>query len=220
VLYVGDPAEGEAAVRPLRSLSPSVDLIGPTTYAGFQASLDATAPPGWRSYWRGEYLPALPDDALDTFLRDGTALVEAARPLTQAVIFRIGQSVAGVPEDATAASHRGANYLFHPIVVWENAADDARLTAAGRTAAEAMRAFGDGGAYLNFTPETDRVRDAYGAAKYDLLVALKDEYDPENVFRLNQNVAPNDVRSTRNALRAPREPSSAHDEAARAGSAR
>jgi FAD/FMN-containing dehydrogenase len=190
VLYVGDADEGGAAVQPLKDLEPVVDHLGPMPYTAFQAALDATAPPGMRSYWRGEYLPALADAAIDTFLRDGTALVEAAPPLTQAVIFRIGQAIDAVPDDATAFSHRDANYLVHPIVVWNEPADDERLIAAGRAFAEAMRAFGSGGAYLNFTPEADRVRDAYGERKYERLVALKDRYDPDNLFRLNQNVPP------------------------------
>ena len=193
VLHVGDPDEGVPAVRPLKDLRPDLDHIGPMPYAAFQAALDATAPPGWRSYWRGEYLPSLPDDAVDTFLDNGAALVEAAPPLSQAVIFRIGQAIAAVPETATAFSHRDANYLFHPIVAWKDGADDARMIARGRAFAETMRRFGTGGAYLNFTPEADRVHDAYGAADYERLVALKATYDPDNLFRLNQNIAPHTV---------------------------
>jgi FAD/FMN-containing dehydrogenase len=189
-LYVGDPEAGAAAAEPLKDLRPSVDHIGQMPYTAFQAALDATAPPGMRSYWRGEYLRTLPDGAIDTYLREGRALVEAGAPLTQAVIFRIGQGVTAVPDDATAFSHRDANYLFHPIVVWSDHADDDRLIASGRAIARAMRPFGTGAAYLNFTPEADRVRGAYGEEKYARLVALKDRYDPDNLFRLNQNIAP------------------------------
>jgi FAD/FMN-containing dehydrogenase len=74
--------------------------------------------------------------------------------------------------------------------VWSDPADDNRLIAANRAFAEEMRAFGTGAAYLNFTPETDRVRDAFGAETYDRLVAVKSRYDPDNLFRMNQNVAP------------------------------
>jgi FAD/FMN-containing dehydrogenase len=143
-----------------------------------------------RSYWRGEYLSGLPDDAIDTFLEHAPGLVEAAAPFSQAVMFRIGQNVAAVAEDATAFSHRDAAYLFHPISAWHEAADDERLIALNRAYAAAMRQHGTGGAYLNFTPESERIRDGYGTEKYARLVALKDEYDPGNVFRLNQNIAP------------------------------
>jgi FAD/FMN-containing dehydrogenase len=188
-MYVGDPAEGASVVQPLRALAPEVDLIQPMPYTVFQSLIDAAAPSGFRSYWRGEYLATLSDDALATFLRHAPALTEAGGPLSQMILFRIGQGVAATSEDATAFSHRDARYLFHPIAMWRDPADDDRLIAACRAFCQAMRPFSTGGAYLNFTPE-DRVRDAYGAAKYDRLVALKDRYDPGNLFRLNQNVVP------------------------------
>jgi FAD/FMN-containing dehydrogenase len=190
VLYVGDPEEGARVVRPLRELRPAVDHIQPMPYTVFQAALDPLAPRGLRSYWRGEYMHNLPNDAIDVFLGGAPALTAAAMPFSQMVIFRIGQAVAATPDDATAFSHRDASYLFHPISAWTDPDDDDRLIAANRAFAEAMRPFGTGGAYLNFTPEPDRVRDAYGAATYDRLVALKDAYDPHNLFRLNQNVRP------------------------------
>jgi hypothetical protein len=73
--------------------------------------------------------------------------------------------------------------------MWDEPSDDDRLIAANRAFCEAMRPFTTGGAYLNFSPE-DRVRDAYGDAKYRQLVELKDRYDPENLFRLNHNIKP------------------------------
>jgi FAD/FMN-containing dehydrogenase len=79
--------------------------------------------------------------------------------------------------------------LFHPITVWNTPADDQRLIGASRALCDALRPFTTGGAYLNFTPE-DRVREGYGEAKYARLVALKDRYDPDNLFRLNQNITP------------------------------
>jgi FAD/FMN-containing dehydrogenase len=189
-LYVGDPEEGAHAARPLKDLRPEVDHIEPMPYTAFQAALDPFAPPGMRSYWRGEYMGGLPDGALDTFLGHAPAVTEAAMPLSQMVLFRIGQAVNAAPDGATAFSHRDASYLFHPISLWQSPADDRRLIAANRAFAEAMRPFGTGAAYLNFTPEADRVRNAFGEEKYRRLVALKDACDPDNLFRLNQNIAP------------------------------
>lgn len=188
-MYVGDTARGAGVMQPLKNLAPAVDLIQPMPYTAFQGMLDATAPNGFRSYWRGEYLKTLSDDAIDTFLAHGPRLIAQGKPFSQAIIFRIGQRVAATPDQATAFSHRDANYLFHPISMWQQPADDDRMIAMSRAFCEAMRPFATGGAYLNFTPE-DRVRDAYGAAKYQRLVALKDRYDPTNLFRLNQNIEP------------------------------
>jgi FAD/FMN-containing dehydrogenase len=196
-IYVGDPEEGAGVVQPLKDLGPAVDLVGPMPYTAFQAMIDPMAPPGFRSYWRGEYMTGLTDEAIDTFVAHAPQTLAAAVPMSQMIVFRIGQGVTAVPEDGTAFSHRDANYLFHPISVWADAADDERVIAANRAFADAMRAFGTGAAYLNFTPEADRVQAAYGDAKYERLVALKDRYDPDNLFRMNQNIRPS---------RAPAEP--------------
>jgi hypothetical protein len=189
VLYAGDPAAGVPLVEPLRALGPEVDLIQPMPYTAFQGMLDPSAPPGKRSYWRGEYLRELSVTALETFLDHGAALTAAGPPFSQTVMFRVGQGIAAVGDEASAFSHRDAGYLFHPISMWEDQADDDRLIVANRVFCDAMRPHTTGAAYLNFSPE-DRVRDAFGAAKHERLVGLKDRYDPGNLFRLNQNIKP------------------------------
>lgn len=188
-IYVGDPEEGTSVIQPLKDLGPEVDLIEPMPYTAFQAILDPSAPKGLRNYWRGEYLSGLSDEAIDTFVEHAPEVRAAAIPFSQMLIFRIGQGVAAISDDATAFSHRDADYMFHPISVWEDPADDERVIAANRAFADAMRPFSTGAAYLNFTPEADRVRDAFGE-KYERLVALKDKYDPGNLFRGNQNIKP------------------------------
>jgi FAD/FMN-containing dehydrogenase len=189
-LYTGDLAQGAALVQPLRDLGPAVDHLGEMPYTAFQSALDPLAPWGVRSYWRGEYMHDLGDAAVDTFLDRGIDLTATGAPLTQQIIFRIGQGVAVTSDEATAFSHRDARYLFHPIAVWMDPANDERMIAAARDFSSVMRPFSTGASYLNFTPEPDRVRDAYGDAKYRRLVALKDAYDPVNLFRLNQNIRP------------------------------
>jgi FAD/FMN-containing dehydrogenase len=188
-MYVGDPAEGARIMKPLKDLEPAVDLIQPMPYTAFQAILDEAAPKGFRTYWRGEYLDAFPNGAIDVFVKHAPEATAAAAPLSQMIVFRVGQGVAAVPDDATAFSHRNAGYLFHPLSLWSDPADDERVIAMDRAFCEAMRPYTTGGAYLNFTPE-DRVRDAYGPAKYARLTALKARYDPDNLFRLNQNIPP------------------------------
>src|SRR5919108_450180 len=185
VLYVGDPEHGADVVQSLKDLGPAVDLIAPMPYTAFQAMLDPSAPRGFRSYWRGEYMRELSDAAIDTFLAHAVDQTALGAPLSQMVIFRVGQGVAAVPDEATAFSRRDVRYLFHPISMWAEPGEDERMIAANRAFAAAMRPFGTGASYLNFTPEPDRVRDAYGDDKYHRLVALKGRYDPGNLFRLN-----------------------------------
>jgi FAD/FMN-containing dehydrogenase len=188
-IYTGDPEDGASSIGALKAMAPEVDLIQPMPYTAFQAMLDASAPPGQRSYWRGEYMSTLGDDAIETFATRAPEVVTAGFPFSQMIFFRIGQAVKAMPEDATAFPHRDADYMFHPITVWSDAADDELLIAGARAFCEAMRPYTTGMAYLNFTGE-DRVREAFGEEKYARLVALKDRYDPDNLFRLNQNVVP------------------------------
>ena len=186
-MYVGDPEEGAPVMQPLKDLAPDFDMIGPMPYTAFQSMLDQGNPPGLRNYWRGEYLSGLSDDAIDTFVDHTRTPVS---PFTQSVLFRLGQGVKAVAEEDAAISHRDAEYMAHPLAVWEDPADDERVIGWVRELSEAMRPFETGGVYLNFTPEDDRVRDAYGAGKYERLVELKDKYDPENLFQHNQNIVP------------------------------
>ncbi|HEU4974097.1 MAG TPA: FAD-binding oxidoreductase [Baekduia sp.] len=188
-MYVGDPDEGARFVQPLKDLGPEVDLIQPMPYVAFQAMLDAGAPPGMRSYWRGEYMDTLTDEAIATFAQRAPDVAAAGAPLSQMLFFRIGQGLKAMPDAATAFSHRDAEYMFHPISVWTDPADDERVVAANRAFCEAMRPYTTGAPYLNFTGE-DRVREAFGETKYARLVALKDRYDPDNLFHLNQNIRP------------------------------
>lgn len=205
-IYVGDPSRGASVVQPLKSLNPAVDLIGPVQYTAFQAAIDPLAPTGMRGYWRGEYMNGLTDAAIDVFLQHAPALVQATAPFSQVIIFRIGQGVASVPDGSTAFSHRDARYLFHPISVWSDPARDGAAIAANRAFAEAMGPFGTGGSYLNFTLEADRVRAAFGNEKYARLVALKNTYDPGNLFRLNHNISPSRMAAGARAQDPPRCP--------------
>jgi len=130
-MYVGDPNAGAALIRPIKDLGPAVDVIGPVAYTAFQAMLDPSAPPGMRSYSRGEYLRELTDQAIDALLQRAPGLTEDGFPLTQMVIFRIGQAVAAVPEESGAFSHRDANQLPVP--------SDRRLVRRGRRRAAHLR---------------------------------------------------------------------------------
>jgi FAD/FMN-containing dehydrogenase len=193
VLFIGDPDEGVDIVAPLKALGPpAVDLVAPMPYTAFQALIDPFAPTGWLNYHRGLHLPALPDEAIDVQVDYGSEIARVSSPTTQTVMFRHGGAVSRVPDDATAAGHREAAYMAHPIACWQDPADTELHLDWIRRYSEAMAPFTTGGVYLNFEPSEgeDRVRAGYGTDKYARLVDLKDKWDPGNLFRVNQNIQP------------------------------
>jgi FAD/FMN-containing dehydrogenase len=188
--YLGDPRDAEEAVTPLRQIvAGGIDLVQPMPYTAFQAMLDPFAPPGWLNYHRGRHLGSLPDAVLADYLAVGRTI---GSPMTQGIIFRHGGAVSRVGESATAASNRSAPYMAHPIACWQDPSETEyemewcdRFTAACAPAAT-------GGIYLNFEPGTGEaeVRAGFGDEKFRRLAALKQEWDPDNIFRGNHNIAP------------------------------
>jgi FAD/FMN-containing dehydrogenase len=195
-MYAGDPDEGEEVLRPLKQEigPPAVDLIDRIPYMAFQAIVDPFSPTGWLNYHRGRHLAALSDDAIDAYVEHGARV---RSPMSQAIVFRHGGAISRVPDDATAASHRDAPYMWHPIAAWSDPADTDREIAWVRDSSAAMEPFTTGGVYLNFEQDEGEahVRAGFSPDKYARLVALKDEYDPHNRFRINQNIAPSRTSS-------------------------
>ena len=167
---------------------PPVDLMQPMPYLDFQALTDAGNPPGRRNYWRSQNLRDLPDDAIDAVIASAAV---ATSPFSVVIIGQAGGAIADVPEDATALGSRSAPWVYHCYGSWTEP-DDAPHIEWVRATEQAMRPWAAGGIALNFVSEIDdaRVQQTFGEEKYRRLVALKDEYDPENLFRMNQNVRP------------------------------
>ena len=187
--YIGSVEEGERALRPLRAFGPPVqDLIAPVAYTALQASADPLFVPGRRYYWKAQFLQQISDAAIDA-LTDGFAL--ATSPLSIAVLQQVGGAISRVDEGATPYGNRNAAYDCFPAAIWENPVEDERHIAWAREFWAAMRPFGTGGVYVNNLGEEgeERVRAAYGT-NYARLAALKAKYDPDNLFRLNQNIRP------------------------------
>jgi hypothetical protein len=197
-IYIGDPDEGREIMAPIKELGPpAVDMIQPMPYTAFQAIVDPFNPSGLLNYHRGVHLSGLPDEAIDTYVEYATEIARVSGPTTQIIIFRHGGAVSRVQEDATAAGHRQAAYMVHPITAWQDPAQTERHIDWVVRFSEAMRPFTTGGVYLNFEPDEgeEHVRAGYGAEKYARLVELKDKWDPENLFKVNQNIKPS--RETR-----------------------
>jgi FAD/FMN-containing dehydrogenase len=186
-LWVGDVAEGAEGMRPLKDLTPEVDLVGPMQYADFQCMIDD--PPGMRNYWSADYHDSFPDDALDVFVEYGFS---KQSPLSQQLLLPWGGAVARVAEDATPMTKRATPWITHPFAVWEHAEDDAANIEWARAFRRDIAEHATGGVYLNFIGNEgqDRVRAAFGEEKYRRLAAIKGEWDPRNVFRGNQNIEP------------------------------
>jgi len=190
--WAGDPDEGEDAVKSLRTLgTPIVDLIGPIPYVGLQQLLDALWEAGAANYFTSAFINGLPDDAISTyaeFHRTSPDLPVQA----ELHIHHLGGAMGRVPADATAFTDRTSPYIVNCIARTPEAADLAPHRDWARAARDAMAAYGDGAVYVNFTSEggADKVKAAYPAEVYARLQKVKRAFDPDNVFRFNQNIAP------------------------------
>jgi FAD/FMN-containing dehydrogenase len=189
--WCGDLDEGERAVRPLRGLgTPLADLLVPQPFLELQRLFDAAVPHGWHYYWRSLETPPFSGGAIDALV-EHTARITS--PLSYTIVFQLGGALARVPDDATAYSQRDAAFNVNVNAAWlggdERADEHVRWA---RDAYDALVPHSNGRVYVNFLAgeDGDRVRAAYGPAKYERLAALKRRYDPANVFRLNQNITP------------------------------
>jgi hypothetical protein len=187
-LYAGPAEEGQQAADALRQLAdPDLDLLMPMPYTAVQQLLDAGNPFGRPQYWKSDNTRELSDAAIDTLTEQAANVTS---PFTSVVVEYKGGAIARVPEDATALPGRDAEAAFYGIAQWEGPEEDhmAWVQEFGR----AMEPYASRDIALNFNMELapDRVQATYGPQKYERLVALKDRYDPDNLFRLNQNIKP------------------------------
>lgn len=188
-LYAGEMSDGEEAFKALRAFGdPIADVISPHKFTDFQAAFDPLLTPGERNYWKSHDFLALSDGLLDATL----PFVEALPSDACEVFFaQMGGATNRVPADATAYRHRDAEFIMNVHGRWSDAGEDERCIAWCRDLFQATTPFATGGVYVNFMTEEerDRVESAYGDS-YQRLVALKNQYDPDNFFRFNQNVRP------------------------------
>jgi FAD/FMN-containing dehydrogenase len=187
--YAGDLDEGEQVIKPLREFgSPVLDLCAPKPYLEHQSMFDPSFPHGRWYYMRACDVGELTDEVIDITVEHAMRI---RSPLTTFPIWQMGGAVARVPDDASAFTSRGAGHTFNLTSMTEGPEgfDEERQWTRDFWTALAPHHMG---VYVNFLMEEgeERVREAYGAAKYDRLKALKRKYDPENLFRLNQNIPP------------------------------
>ncbi|ELZ23840.1 FAD linked oxidase [Haloterrigena salina JCM 13891] len=191
--YAGSVADGERALAPLREIDePIADFSGPMPYVELQQLFDEDYPDGMRYYWKSLYLDGLPESAVDRIAYWSDV---APSPLSTVDVWQLGGAITQVGVEDSAFAGRHAPFLLGVEANWERPADDDANVEWVRDCLEDMRQFSDGSVYLNFPgflEEGDEMMRTTFGPTYERLVALKDEYDPTNLFSLNQNVAPSE----------------------------
>jgi FAD/FMN-containing dehydrogenase len=190
-MWAGDSAEGERATRALRELAtPLLDMSGPVAYLDFQRSLDPFFPAGARRYWKALYLEELGAPAIDLTVERS---LRRPSPETLVIIRHCGGAIARVGADETAFGDRSAEWMLSVDSTWHDPAQDAANVEYTRAFYDAALPLSNGQTYFNFPgllEEGDAaVRASYGA-NHARLAEVKRAYDPDNRFRLNQNIRP------------------------------
>ncbi|MCU4719644.1 FAD-binding oxidoreductase [Halapricum hydrolyticum] len=186
--YAGDMEEGEDALLPLRDIGdPIADAIGPNRYTDWQQAFDGLAPAGARHYWKSHNFDEMTDEMIETFIEYGKTIPTRD---TMIEIPHLGGAMNDKPVDATAYPHREFQFTMNLHTMWTDPEQDGECISWAREMHEAMAPHATGGVYANFVPEADGDQQAAYGENYERLVQIKNEWDPENLFRLNHNVEP------------------------------
>jgi len=187
--HSGSPADAKHALWPLRGLNPVLDTFGPKPYLALQSMNDEAMAWGKRFYMKTGYIDEVSDAALEVC---AAQVAVAPGGDCEVGLWAQGGAIARVAENAMAFTGREAGYWLGIEAFWSDPAEDDAHIAWGRATMAALKPFTRPGNYINDVVESDvsAVRAAYGDEKYERLVALKRAYDPDNAFRLNQNIRP------------------------------
>ncbi|WP_205873662.1 FAD-binding oxidoreductase [Mycobacterium camsae] len=186
--YTGDPARAEEVFAPVRLMKPAFDGIGEAPYPSLQSTFDGLYPRGLQWYWRGDFFRKIDDGAVQAHAR----FVEELPTMHSAMhLYPIDGAVHRVGQTETAWAYRDVNFSQVIVGVDPDPANGPALRQFTADYWEATRPSSAGGAYVNFLMEEgqDRVRATYGP-NYRRLTEIKAEYDPDNTFRINQNIIP------------------------------
>jgi FAD/FMN-containing dehydrogenase len=187
--YVGPPDAGERAFAPVREWGPALEMLGPMPYSVVQGLIAPGNPPGRHQYWKAGFLGELSDEAVDTFVRHAS---EPATPFTACLMLPLGGAFARVDSDDSPLSYRGAKWDYHVLAQWADPPDAERCIGWTRDFDAAMAEFAEAGVYVNFVaePSATAIEAGFGPENYARMVAVKNKYDPDNVFRSNTNIPP------------------------------
>ena len=189
LIYSGAPKQGEPLVEPLREFGTRLgEHVGVQPYVAWQQAFDPLLTAGARNYWKSHNFSTLADGLFDAVIASSGTLPS---PQCEIFIGAIGGATTRPAPDSAAYAHRDAKFVMNFHGRWEDPADDERGIGWARDFFDAAAPFASGGVYVNFltADEGDRVRSAYGP-NYDRLAQVKRRYDPDNLFRMNQNIEP------------------------------
>jgi FAD/FMN-containing dehydrogenase len=192
-VYVGDPDEGMRILQPLRELgTPLMEMSQPMPFTAVQTSFDPFFPRNTlQAYWKSQYLDELTDEAIDVIAAKAQ---DRPAPLTLVNTFHMGGAIADVDPEDTAFSERSSPFMISIDGMWDDPADNEANVAWVRSAWEEVKKFGNGGVYLNFTGLADEDLtagvDTMMGRNLSRLGKIKAKYDPDNFFRVNNNILP------------------------------
>jgi FAD/FMN-containing dehydrogenase len=193
VCYNGPPEEGEVLLAPLRAFgSPLADTIGPMRYTQIQQMFDGGFPAGLQNYWRSSFLENLDGNGVKAIVE---RFRQAPSPQAAIAIEQLGGAVARVSAEDTAFNHRASRFNLLILGMWPERRAKAENVGWVQSISEALAPHASSRVYVNYLGQSGdedvgRVEAAYGPKAYARLVDLKNKYDPENLFRLNQNIQP------------------------------
>lgn len=188
-VWLGDEARGAQMVQPIRDATTSHgEAIGMNPWVGWQSGFDGLVEHGARNYWKSHHVKDLSDDCIDRIVEFAETM-----PSDEIEVFipHMEGAPSRVPENTTAYAHRKTPFVLNIHTRWRNASDDERCLGWARDFHRATEPFAQG-VYVNFLSDEgeDRVKEAYTQAVWDRLVQVKKKYDPNNLFRMNQNIKP------------------------------
>lgn len=188
--HCGPLAEGEEAMRSLKQFgSPILDGVGPMPYSDVNSMPDASFPKGALNYWKSNFLIELSDAAISTIIK---CFAECPTTMSQLLLEHVHGAATRIPSDATAFVHRKEGYNFLALAQWTDPDATDRCIAWARTTYQRMQPFFAPGRYVNYLGDDEMggsVAAAYGS-NYARLQQIKARYDPDNLFRMNQNIQP------------------------------
>jgi FAD/FMN-containing dehydrogenase len=188
--YTGPLDKAEEVLRPIRTMfgPPAVDFVGPIPHPAMQSMFDWAYPPGLQWYWRGDYVKEIPDAAIDLHIDYASAM---PAPLCTMHLYPADGAAGRVGANDTAWAYREAKWVSVFVGVDPDPANAAKLRDWTVRYHEALHPYSMGGSYVNFMMEEgqERVRATY-RQNYDRLAQIKAQYDPDNVFHVNQNIKP------------------------------